>query len=35
LYATHKARGSLGAYYEMYPDEKPIPAKRQEVEREW
>jgi len=29
LFATHKARGSLGTYYEMFPDEKPIPRPRQ------
>ena len=23
LYQTHKAHGSLGTYYLMYPDEKP------------
>jgi hypothetical protein len=29
LYATHKAHGSLGTYYEMYPDEKPMPRERE------
>jgi hypothetical protein len=23
LYATHKARGTLGVYYLLYPDERP------------
>ena len=34
LYATHKARGSLGTYFEMFPDEKPIPRQRQDDGRE-
>jgi len=34
LYATHKARGSLGTYYEMFPDEKPIPRERESEGRE-
>jgi hypothetical protein len=32
LFATHKAQGSLGTYCEMYPDEKPILARRPDVE---
>lgn len=28
LYATHKASGSLGTYYAMYPDEAPKPRER-------
>jgi hypothetical protein len=33
LYATHKARGTLGTYYEMYPDEKPIEYERDNERR--
>lgn len=30
LYATHKARGSLGVYYQMFPDEAPSPRQKKE-----
>jgi len=33
LYATHKARGTLGIFYEMYPDLAP-PPRRRDVERD-
>jgi len=34
LYMTHKVRGSLGTYYEMFPDEKPVPRRRENEGRE-
>ncbi len=29
LYQTHKAHGSLGIYYSLYPDEAPIRPERE------
>jgi hypothetical protein len=27
-YATHKARGTLGTHYQLYPDDRPISQQR-------
>ena len=33
LFQTHKARGSLGTYYGIYPQDMPAPMRQPEWER--